>query len=102
MSYAEDEREVEGTVNGVTTTTTGTRTLSDPHLQIYPVWGVFDHLHGCRCGSVSSLCCSVGLCPGGGSTGRPPEAGDSMHDEEGHLKQEEGFFSKLKKLFSSS
>lgn len=48
-------------------------------------------------------CCSVGLCPGGGSAGRPPEAGDSMHDgKEGDLKQEEGFFSKLKKLFSSS
>ncbi|TNM97401.1 hypothetical protein fugu_015557 [Takifugu bimaculatus] len=62
MSYAEDERDVEGTVNGVTATTTG-----------------------------------------GGSTGRPPEAGDSMHDgKEGHLEQEEGFFSKLKKLFSSS
>lgn len=29
MSYAEDERDVEGTVNGVTATTTGTRTLSD-------------------------------------------------------------------------
>lgn len=29
MSYAEEERDVEGTVNGVTATTTGTGTLAD-------------------------------------------------------------------------
>lgn len=32
MSYAEDEADVEGTVNGVTATTTGTETLSGTHL----------------------------------------------------------------------
>ncbi|XP_077353511.1 dnaJ heat shock protein family (Hsp40) member A3a isoform X1 [Festucalex cinctus] len=59
MSYAEDEADVEGTVNGVTATTTG-----------------------------------------GGSSGKQFEKG---HDrKEGQLKQEEGFFSTLKKLFSSS
>lgn len=41
MSYAEDETDVEGTVNGVTATTTGTKTLSGKHLQIWPIWGVF-------------------------------------------------------------
>ncbi|XP_037649494.1 dnaJ heat shock protein family (Hsp40) member A3a isoform X1 [Sebastes umbrosus] len=40
---------------------------------------------------------------GGGSSGKRAEAGQSEHDEkEGELKQEGGFFSKLKKLFSSS
>lgn len=108
MSYAEDETDVEGTVNGVTATTTGTKTLSGKHLQIWPIWGV------CVCFFLTSAslqtwfrikphCCSIGLCPGGGSTGRPPEAGESVHDgKEGELKQEEGFFSKLKNLFSSS
>uniref|UniRef100_A0A8C9ZUN1 DnaJ homolog subfamily A member 3, mitochondrial n=1 Tax=Sander lucioperca TaxID=283035 RepID=A0A8C9ZUN1_SANLU len=54
MSYAEEETDVEGTVNG------------------------------------------------GGSSGKQSEAGQSEHDKkEGELKQEGGFFSKLKKLFSS-
>ncbi|XP_063759453.1 dnaJ heat shock protein family (Hsp40) member A3a isoform X1 [Eleginops maclovinus] len=57
-SYAEDETEVEGTVNGVTNTTTG----------------------------------------GGSSDKR----GQSEHEKEGELKEEGGFFSKLKKLFSAS
>lgn len=71
--------------------------------QFDPFGAFCERLHQCRHGFVWSLCCSVGLCPGGGSTGRPPEAGESMHDgKEGELKQEEGFFSKLKKLFSSS
>ncbi|XP_033499681.1 dnaJ heat shock protein family (Hsp40) member A3a isoform X1 [Epinephelus lanceolatus] len=62
MSYAEDETDVEGTVNGVTNTTTG-----------------------------------------GGSSGKRSEAGQRVHNKnEGELKQEGGFFSKLKKLFSSS
>ncbi|XP_071371690.1 dnaJ heat shock protein family (Hsp40) member A3a isoform X1 [Centroberyx affinis] len=63
MSYAEDETEVEGTVNGVTVTTTG-----------------------------------------GGSSGKRSEAGQSRQEKEkeGDVKQEGGFFSKLKKLFSSS
>lgn len=38
MSYAEDETDVEGTVNGVTATTTGTQTNISV---IFPVWGVF-------------------------------------------------------------
>lgn len=104
MSYAEDERDVEGTVNGVTATTTGTRAPSDKHFQICPIWGCFcPSVRVQMCCRIKPRCCSVGLCPGGGSTGRPPEAGESMHDgKEGQLKQEEGFFSKLKKLFSSS
>ncbi|KAA8585108.1 hypothetical protein FQN60_003802, partial [Etheostoma spectabile] len=57
MSYAEEETDVEGTVNGVTNTTTG-----------------------------------------GGSSVKQSEAGQSEHDKkEGELKQEGGFFSKLKK-----
>ncbi|XP_061556459.1 dnaJ heat shock protein family (Hsp40) member A3a isoform X1 [Phycodurus eques] len=54
MSYAEDEADVEGTVNGVTATATG-----------------------------------------GGSSGK-------QFKKEGELKQERGFFSTLKRLFSSS
>uniref|UniRef100_A0A672ZY63 DnaJ homolog subfamily A member 3, mitochondrial n=2 Tax=Sphaeramia orbicularis TaxID=375764 RepID=A0A672ZY63_9TELE len=61
MSYAEDEADVEGSVNGVTATTTG-----------------------------------------GGSSGKRSEAGDVHDKEEEKLKQEGGFFSKLKKLFISS
>ncbi|XP_061830167.1 dnaJ heat shock protein family (Hsp40) member A3a isoform X1 [Nerophis lumbriciformis] len=57
MSYAEDETDVEGTINGVTSTTTG-----------------------------------------GGSSGKQFEEGLDRKE----LKQEGGFFSKLKSLFSSS
>uniref|UniRef100_A0A3P8RJB3 DnaJ homolog subfamily A member 3, mitochondrial n=1 Tax=Astatotilapia calliptera TaxID=8154 RepID=A0A3P8RJB3_ASTCA len=57
MSYAEDETDIEGTVNGVTATTTGTQL----------------HL-----------------------------AGQRKHDNKAELNQQVGFFSKLRKLFSSS
>ncbi|KAM9779847.1 dnaJ heat shock protein family (Hsp40) member A3a [Neosynchiropus ocellatus] len=59
MSFAEDERDVEGTVNGVTATTSG-----------------------------------------GGSIGKQYDSEQSKKD--GDLKQDGGFFSKIKKLFSSS
>ncbi|XP_070296896.1 dnaJ heat shock protein family (Hsp40) member A3a isoform X1 [Salvelinus sp. IW2-2015] len=61
MSYAEDETEVEGTVNGVTSTTAG-----------------------------------------GGSSGKQSEAGQDRQEEVGESKQEQGFFTKLKQLFSST
>uniref|UniRef100_A0A8C7VAY8 DnaJ homolog subfamily A member 3, mitochondrial n=1 Tax=Oncorhynchus mykiss TaxID=8022 RepID=A0A8C7VAY8_ONCMY len=60
MSYAEDETEVEGTVNGVTSTTAG-----------------------------------------GGSSAKQSEAGQDRQ-EVGESKQEQGFFTKLKQLFSST
>uniref|UniRef100_A0A4W4HAL9 DnaJ homolog subfamily A member 3, mitochondrial n=1 Tax=Electrophorus electricus TaxID=8005 RepID=A0A4W4HAL9_ELEEL len=59
-SYAEDETDVEGTVNGVATTTAG-----------------------------------------GGSSGKKSETGQNR-SMEGEKTKEEGFFSKLKKMFSSS
>ncbi|XP_053707939.1 dnaJ heat shock protein family (Hsp40) member A3a isoform X1 [Synchiropus splendidus] len=59
MSFAEDETDVEGTVNGVTATTSG-----------------------------------------GGSIGKQYDSEQSKKD--GDLKQDGGFFSKFKKLFSSS
>ncbi|XP_056144755.1 dnaJ heat shock protein family (Hsp40) member A3a isoform X1 [Lampris incognitus] len=59
VSYAEDETDVEGTVNSITNTTTG-----------------------------------------GGSSGKPSEAGKRGKEKEG--KREGGFLSKLKELFSSS
>ncbi|KAM9783844.1 dnaJ heat shock protein family (Hsp40) member A3a isoform X1 [Syngnathus typhle] len=59
LSYAEDEANVEGTVNGVTATATG-----------------------------------------GGSSGKQFE--ERLDTKGGQLKQEEGFFTTLKKLFSSS
>ncbi|XP_047215337.1 dnaJ homolog subfamily A member 3, mitochondrial-like isoform X1 [Girardinichthys multiradiatus] len=59
MNFAEDETEVEGTVNGVTNTTTG-----------------------------------------GGSSGGQSKAGKSRHVEKEAELKEEGFLSKLKKLFS--
>lgn len=97
MSYAEDETEVEGTVNGVTATTTGNWAIShlwDTEMGFLLKDVVF---------SLKPGWCSVNLCPGGGSSGKPSEAGESRHGkEEGELKQEGGFFSKLKKLFSSS
>lgn len=95
MSYAEDETDVEGTVNGVTATTTGNRVTS--YLWFWN-WALGSHLFSLRPGW-----CSVDLCPGGGSGGKPSGAGESRHDrKEGDLKQEGGFFSKLMKVFSSS
>lgn len=99
MSYAEDEADVEGTVNGVTATTTGTST---PFLYLLLfTWGFIRKASCMR----SRTCCwrSVNLCPGGGSSGKWSEGGQSRHDwEEADLKQEGGFLSKLKKFFSSS
>lgn len=54
MSFAEDERDVEGTVNGVTATTKGTRMLTS--ICRFVPSGVFLNICvRCRCGLVSSL-----------------------------------------------
>lgn len=80
MSYAEDETEVEGTVNGVTTTTTGKRKIL-----IFPLCRVLERGR-----------CSVSVYPDGGSRSKQSREGSWFET------QKSFFFSKALPVHSSS
>ncbi|KAK4813782.1 hypothetical protein QYF61_025262 [Mycteria americana] len=100
MSYAEDEADVDGTVNGVTNTASGERWelgLLPPGVGMgvqSTSWGGRGAAYWWEMYLTAALCC---LCPGGRATASADAGGDRPEAEE----NKEGFLSKLKKMFSS-